>query len=137
MEKSDYAVKDGIAPITNSTVNEFISRVIDRIVRVEVSDGRIYVGMLMCVDQQRTLFVQDALELVDRQAEEYFDHDMFTPHIIKNSAQNKVLRMAGNIVVPGKHVVKVCLDNKFQALFDRHTVKKTDLSQSATDATNS
>ena len=51
MEKLAYVVKDGITPITNSTVNQTISRVIEKIVRVEVSDGRIYVGMLMAVDQ--------------------------------------------------------------------------------------
>ena len=46
--------------------------------------------------------------------------------------------MAGNIVVPGKHVVKVYLDAKFQALFDQHTVRKMvpDLSQTTTDTTN-
>ncbi len=46
--------------------------------------------------------------------------------------------MAGNIVVPGKHVVKVSLDAKFQALFDQHTLRKIvpDLSQTTADTIN-
>ncbi len=51
MEKLAYLVKDGITPITNTEVNQTINRVIEKVVRVEVSDGRIYVGILMAVDQ--------------------------------------------------------------------------------------
>ena len=51
MEKLAYLVKDGITSITNTKVNQTINRVIEKVVRVEVSDGRIYVGILMAVDQ--------------------------------------------------------------------------------------
>ena len=52
------------------------------------------------------MFIQDALELIDKDDPSYFEHDLFTPHIIKNQAR-KVFKYAGNIVVPGKHVVRV------------------------------
>ena len=63
------------------------------------------------------MFIQDALELIDRDATEYFDHDMFTPHLVK-SDHRKILKMMGSIVIPGQHVKKIMLDSKFQALFD-------------------
>ena len=73
-----------------------------------MSDGRVYVGMLMSCDQTRALFIQDALELVDRDSEDYFDHDMFTPHIIKSPIeQRKILKMAGSLVIPGKHIARI------------------------------
>ena len=37
--------------------------------------------------------------------------------------------MAGSIVVPGKHVQKIQLDKKFQALYDEHTVRKLPLKE--------
>ena len=58
--------------------------------------------------------MQDALELVDRTSEDYFDHDMYTPHILRcGPEQKKALKMQGSIVIPGHHVVKVCLDHRF------------------------
>lgn len=37
----------------------------------------------MCVDKTSAIFMQDALEVIDREAPEYFDHELFTPHLIK------------------------------------------------------
>ena len=31
-----------------------------------------------------------------------------------------MLKFAGNIVIPGKHVVRIQLDHRFQSLFDKH-----------------
>lgn len=27
--------------------------------------------------------MQDSMEIIDREAEDYFDHELFTPHLIK------------------------------------------------------
>ncbi len=64
----------------------------------------------MCVDKTKTLFVQDALEIIDRQSPDYFDHELFTPYLIKvenYQEESKVFKYAGNIVVPWRHVTKV------------------------------
>ncbi len=73
-----YEAASGIAPVTNPDTLAVIERVIEKVCRVEVSDGRTFIGLLMSCDQQRCLFLQDALEVVDRAAADYFDHDMFT-----------------------------------------------------------
>ena len=64
---------------------DVIDKVIDKLVRVTVSDGRIYLGKLMCVDQTKTVFVQDCLELIDKADEHYIDHDLLTPHILNRT----------------------------------------------------
>ena len=48
---------DGIKPVTDDKVNALIDKVIDKIVRVKVSDGRIYLGILKSVDKTKTIFV--------------------------------------------------------------------------------
>ena len=58
---------------------------IEKIVRVTVSDGRVFLGILKCVDQTKTLFLQDCLEVMDRKDEHYIEHELLTPHIIKKS----------------------------------------------------
>ena len=98
-----------------------ISKVIDKMVRITITDGRSYLGKIKCfiyktagklmsVDKTKAFFMQDAMEILDREAEDYFDHDLFTKHLIKNmNYENErfVLKYVGNVVVAGKHVTKV------------------------------
>jgi len=37
------------------------------------------------------------------------------------AGQRLYLKLVGNIVIPGRHLVKIQLDKKFQALYDEHT----------------
>ena len=116
-EPKTHPQKHGIEAVTNDRAQAVVNKVIDKLVRVSVSDGRIYLGKLMAVDQTKTLFVQDALELFDKEDEHYFEHQLLTPHLVKPALaeQRFFLKMVGNIVVPGRHVVKIQLDKNFQA----------------------
>ena len=53
--------------------------------RVTVSDGRIYLGILHCVDQTKTVYVEHALELIDKSDEHYIEHELLTPHILNKT----------------------------------------------------
>ena len=58
---------------------QVVNKVIDKVVRITISDDRDYVGRLMSVDKTKSVFLMDALELIDRseKAEEegrYFYH---------------------------------------------------------------
>ena len=92
-----------------------IDKVIEKVVRVTVKDGRLYLGKLMAVDQTRTVFLQDALELIDREDEHFMNHELLTPLILNRApaGQRHFLKVVGNIVVPGKVLVKIQLDKKF------------------------
>lgn len=63
----------------------------------------------MCVDKTKAIFLQDSFEIIDKTAEEYFEHDLYTEHLLKNQDPNqkKVLKLIGNVVIPGKHVLKI------------------------------
>ena len=73
----------------------------------------------MCVDKTKAIFLQDAIEVLDKNAPEYFEHDLYTPHLIKNNnpEEKKALKYVGNVVIPGKHVKKILLDNRFERIF--------------------
>lgn len=67
----------------------------------------------MCIDKTKAIFLQDALEILDKTAPDYVDHELYTPYLIKNKdpSQERVLRFIGNVVIPGKHVVQILLDH--------------------------
>ena len=73
----------------------------------------------MSVDKTKAIFLQDGIEVIDKEAPEYFDHDLYTPYLIKNNdeSKRKVLKYMGNIVIPGKHVKKILLDKRFEKIF--------------------
>ena len=54
----------------------------DKIVRVETTDGRIIIGLLVSVDKTKAVLLQDALELIVREGDDYFEHALYTPYIL-------------------------------------------------------
>ena len=82
---------------------------------MKVADGREYLGTLMCVDQTKTLFVQDALELYDREDGTFIEHELLIPHMLQKTPKDQRIfwKLVGNVVVPGRHIVKIQLDKKF------------------------
>ena len=82
----------------------------------------------MCVDKTKAIFVQDALEVIDKTAPDFVNHQMFIPHMIKNAdtPYNKVMKYIGNVVIPGNHVKTILLDKKFQKLYDEQHQKVLD-----------
>ena len=49
--------QSGVEEVKDERAKAVIDKVIDKLVRVTVADGRVYLGKLMAVDQTRTLFV--------------------------------------------------------------------------------
>ena len=47
----------GIEPVFEERASAVIDKVIDKLVRVQVSDSRIYLGRLMAVDQTKAVFI--------------------------------------------------------------------------------
>ena len=65
-------------------MQQVIDKVIHKIVRIVITDDREYIGRLMGVDKTRSVFLQDALEVIDKseQAEPegcFLYHELFTP----------------------------------------------------------
>ncbi len=53
-------------PSSAGSAQEVIEKVIEKLVRITISDDREYVGRLMSVDKTKSVFLMDALELIDR-----------------------------------------------------------------------
>ena len=63
----------------------------------------------MAVDQTKTVFLQDALELIDKEDEHYIEHELLSCHMLQKhpEGQRLFLKLVGNIVIPGKHLRKI------------------------------
>ena len=81
----EFEVSSGISALSDKDVCAVVDKVIEKIVRVDISDGRQYIGILQCVDQQGTVYVQDALELINKTDATYMHHDLMTDHILKHN----------------------------------------------------
>lgn len=106
-------------------MEELVNKVIEKTVRLTISDGREYLGRLMSVDKTRSVFLQDALEVIDRSPEaeaagRYLHHDLFSPQLLgaAEEGQQKVFKYVGNIVIPGMHVVSIKIDHRLHAIFE-------------------
>ena len=53
------------------------SKLLNKIVRVKITDGRIIVGKFECMDKLGNPFFQDCLEILDTQDPLYYEHDVF------------------------------------------------------------
>ena len=103
-----------------SKKEEAKSKVVNKIVRISVTDNRIFVGRLLCVDKTKAIFLQDSLEIIDREAPDYLDHEIFIPQILKDQdpTAKKIHKLMGSVVIPGKYVTKIELDNKLSKLYE-------------------
>lgn len=74
------------------------------------------------------MFLQDSFEVIDKDAPDYFENELYTPHLIKNldESQRKVLKFVGNIVIPGKHVKKIQLDKRIEKIYRERYAAKID-----------
>ena len=110
----------------------------EKVVRIQITDGRDYVGRLMSVDKTKSIFLQDALEVIDRsiRAEEeckFLHHDLFTSYLLgatdKPAADagkappDVVMKYVGNVVIPGKHVLSIKLDHRLQKEYEAAELK--------------
>jgi small nuclear ribonucleoprotein (snRNP)-like protein len=87
------------------------TEIIDKIVRVSVSDGRLFVGRLHCIDKTKAVFLLDALEIIDKDGSDFMEHDIFNSNMLKGDQEwRQVHRMMGSVVIPVKHVKKIELD---------------------------
>lgn len=98
------------------------------------------IGKLMCVDKTKSIFLQDALEVIDRSAKaeeecRYLHHELFA-HLLAEGVpteQSHVLKYMGNVVIPGKHVKSIKLDKRLQGVYEEAEQKIKDKKQTDKD----
>ena len=82
------------------------------------------------MDKTKSVFLQDALEVIDRssKAEEegrFLYHELITPYLLNQAHPENdiVLKYVGNIVIPGRHVKSIKMDSRLQEAYDRYETK--------------
>mmetsp|Transcript_2076 Transcript_2076/g.3671 ORF Transcript_2076/g.3671 Transcript_2076/m.3671 type:complete len:146 (-) Transcript_2076:91-528(-) len=108
----------------NKDLHAFQAKVVDKMVRVHVKDGREYIGIFGCIDKSAALFIIDALEIIETKQESKnatIFHELFTPYIINvpsDPSCSKVFKYTGNLVIQKRDILKVTLDKKAQERFE-------------------
>jgi small nuclear ribonucleoprotein (snRNP)-like protein len=106
-----------------------VDKTIEKVVRLTITDNREYLGRLMCVDKTRSVFLQDALEVIDRSPEaeaegRYLHHELFSPYLLGAAKEQQVVfKYVGNIVIPGKHVRTIKIDHRLQREYEAAEAK--------------
>lgn len=68
--------------------------------RVEMSDGRVLVGVFLCTDRDANIILGSCSEYLPEEASA----------CNSTSTANEEPRMLGLVMVPGKHIVSLCID---------------------------
>lgn len=72
---------------------------LNKTLRVEMSDGRVLIGIFLCTDREANIILGSCAE--------YLPGEQTNETTI---ASNDDARMLGLVMVPGKHIVNVCID---------------------------
>ncbi|CAI2383281.1 unnamed protein product [Moneuplotes crassus] len=99
---------------TTTKRDEVNDKILSKIVRVHVSDGRIFIGKFECIDKKGSLFIQDALEILDTTDKNFYIHQLLQPVFHTQEKSKKLLKYVGSIIMPREHVSKVLLDPKME-----------------------
>ena len=104
-------------------------KVVNKVVRVEVTDGRTYLATFNSMDKTGALFVMDALEIIQVDKLD-MQHDMYIPYVINRPAENtsKVYKYMGNIVIKREHIKRILLDKKANEFYSTMKSKILDRS---------
>ena len=51
-------------------------------------------------------------------------HELFTPNLLSKCPEgDMVMKYVGNVVIPGKHVKKIVIDNRLDAIYNEKEAK--------------
>ena len=57
-------------------------KICEKMVRIEIADGRQYIGIFVACDKSGSIIVNDALELVNLCPDLAFQHDLISPSVM-------------------------------------------------------
>lgn len=84
---------DAVVPVTKQLIKEksfsVKEKLCEKLVRIEIADGRQYIGVFIACDKTGSIIVNDALELVDLCPDNAFQHDLITPYVLTYPVPDK------------------------------------------------
>lgn len=90
----------------NSTAVEYLTGLLGTTLRVQISDGRMFVGQLKCTDRERNIILATSHEYRQPSPEAIAAAAKSEPVNGKVTA-NMTSRYVGLVVLPGEHIMKI------------------------------
>ncbi|ETV73756.1 hypothetical protein H257_11450 [Aphanomyces astaci] len=73
-----------------------VMQLLDQVLRVEITDGRILVGLFHCLDKDKNLILTETTE-----------YRYANNHVKQDDSPTPSVRSLGMTLIPGRHVLKV------------------------------
>ncbi|KAI4765273.1 hypothetical protein E4T52_00138 [Aureobasidium sp. EXF-3400] len=94
---------------SNAEATEYLTHLLNKTLRIHTTDSRIFVGTMKCTDSQLNIILSLTHEY--RQPSPSAISDAAYTHELSGSTENlkvdMVKRFVGLVVVPGKHIRKI------------------------------
>jgi small nuclear ribonucleoprotein (snRNP)-like protein len=87
---------------------------LDKFWKIEIQDGRTFIGKLRCVDSGRNVVLSEATELKQIQFTTKEGGILLTKEGVKIKTENikkEDERFVGHVIVPGKYIVRSFVDS--------------------------
>ncbi|KAF9377278.1 hypothetical protein CPB97_010295 [Podila verticillata] len=91
---------------------------LNRNTRIEITDGRLFVGQFMCIDHSKNIILAGAYESrphgtatgTEAEAQETTGAARLAPDVGSNKKSDEDRRFVGLVMIPGHHIVKAEMD---------------------------
>ena len=101
----------------NTTAKEYLRSMLNKLMRIKLSDGRILIGVFLCTDRDSNVILGSCSEyVIDQETQEDGDKED------KNEIDTEIdptlsiePRILGLAMVPGKHIVSIHLDEVYSS----------------------
>ncbi|KAI4847237.1 hypothetical protein E4T44_04627 [Aureobasidium sp. EXF-8845] len=94
---------------SNAEATEYLHHLLNKTLRIHTTDSRIFIGTMKCTDRELNIIL--ALTHEYRQPSPQAISDAAYTHQLQGSTENlkvdMVKRFVGLVVVPGKHIQKI------------------------------
>lgn len=75
---------------------------LNKTLKIEMSDGRVLIGIFLCTDRDANIILGSCSE--------YLPEDIKSDETCDSSNSTEEPRMLGLVMVPGKHIISICID---------------------------
>ncbi|KAF4553100.1 LSM domain-containing protein 1 [Elsinoe fawcettii] len=96
-------------PMSNGDATSFLTSLLNRSLRIHVTDGRMFVGQMKCTDQERNVILASTHEY-RRPSQRVVEKAAQNPSPDGKVRLDMVKRFVGLVVVPGQYITKIEMD---------------------------
>ncbi|KAK5643382.1 hypothetical protein RI129_007227 [Pyrocoelia pectoralis] len=103
--KEQETIEENRKPLNMSPGAVQLRKWLNKTLKIEMSDGRVLIGVFLCTDRDANVILGSCSEYLPE--ENMVEASTATASSASNTEEP---RMLGLVMVPGKHIVNICLD---------------------------